>query len=188
MSAEGWVQGFFIALSLQCCFLPQLTRLSHWVVTGLRRGRQKGERSVKVMLTRRDMLQQAGTLQRWRRRHPGGWYAGPMRRGTKNWSCGTFRPGAAGGQDDQEQCYAYAKQAGIKESEIDYSRLGTGPIPAQAGSVAGGGNPPDITRVGLGSCAALSRPGPPAGGDRRGGEDAETAGGLFPGLPQYGHA
>ena len=36
----------------------------------------------------------------------------------------------------QEQCYAYAKQAGIKENEIDYSILGSWPNAAQTGSGA----------------------------------------------------
>jgi len=50
----------------------------------------------------------------------------------------------------QEQCYAYAKQAGIKESEIDYQIIG-GPqlLPKLVASLEAG-NPPDITRLGGG--------------------------------------
>jgi multiple sugar transport system substrate-binding protein len=51
----------------------------------------------------------------------------------------------------QEQCYAYAKQAGIKESEIDYSILGTGQLVPKLVASLEAGNPPDITRVGAGS-------------------------------------
>jgi len=51
----------------------------------------------------------------------------------------------------QEQCYAYAKQAGIKESEIDYSILGAGQqLPKLVASLEAG-NPPDLARVGAGS-------------------------------------
>ena len=39
----------------------------------------------------------------------------------------------------QEQCYAYAKQAGIKENEIDYSIMGSTPMAAQARGVARSG-------------------------------------------------
>src|SRR3977135_2275785 len=50
----------------------------------------------------------------------------------------------------QEQCYAYAKQAGIKENEIDYQIIG-GPqlVPKLVASLEAG-NPPDITRLGGG--------------------------------------
>ncbi len=78
------------------------------------------------MLTRRRILQQAGktatlaaaTTPWWlvRRAHAA--------RATK---LVVWNPAALAPQVDkimQEQCYAYAKQAGIKESEIDYSIIG----------------------------------------------------------------
>ena len=48
----------------------------------------------------------------------------------------------------EEQCYAYAKQAGIKESEIDYSIIGTGQLLPKLVATLEAGNPPDITRLG----------------------------------------
>ena len=64
-----------------------------------------------------------------------------------------WNPAALAPQVDkimQEQCYAYAKQAGIKESEIDYQIIG-GPqlVPKLVASLEAG-NPPDITRLGGG--------------------------------------
>jgi len=47
----------------------------------------------------------------------------------------------------QEQCYAYAKQAGIKDSEIDYSIIGSAQnLPKLVASLEAG-NPPDIARI-----------------------------------------
>src|SRR6266446_8005240 len=47
----------------------------------------------------------------------------------------------------QEQCYAYAKQAGIKDREIDYSIVGTAQITSKLVAALEAGNPPDITRL-----------------------------------------
>ena len=41
----------------------------------------------------------------------------------------------------KDQCYAYAKQAGIKENELEYVEIGSGQIAAEAGGGAGGGEP-----------------------------------------------
>jgi len=102
------------------------------------------------MLTRRDMLQQAGraatilaTTAPWwlvRRAHA-----------ARQAKLTVWNPAALAPQVDkilQEQCYAYAKQAGIKENEIDYSVIG-GPqlLPKLVASLEAG-NPPDITRLG----------------------------------------
>lgn len=48
----------------------------------------------------------------------------------------------------QEQCYAYAKQAGIKDSEVDYSIIGAAQIRPKLVASLEAGNPPDIARVG----------------------------------------
>jgi multiple sugar transport system substrate-binding protein len=105
------------------------------------------------MLTRRDILQQAGraatilaTATPWwlvRRAHA-----------ARDKKLTVWNPAALAPQVDkimQEQCYAYLKQAGIKENEIDYSVIG-GPqfLPKLVASLEAG-NPPDITRVGGGS-------------------------------------
>src|SRR5262247_843414 len=105
------------------------------------------------MLTRRDILQQAGrtaavlatTVSWWlvRRAHAA------RDKKLVVWTVTALAP-----QVDkimQEQCYAYAKQAGIKESEIDYSILGAGQqLPKLVASLEAG-NPPDLARVGAGS-------------------------------------
>src|SRR5215470_8467062 len=103
------------------------------------------------MWTRRDMLRQAGmaalaTTAPWwlvRRAHA-----------ARQMKLTVWNPAALAPQVDkimQEQCYAYLKQAGIKESEIDYSVIG-GPqlLPKLVASLEAG-NPPDITRLGSGS-------------------------------------
>jgi ABC-type glycerol-3-phosphate transport system substrate-binding protein len=51
----------------------------------------------------------------------------------------------------KEQCYAYAKQAGLKESEVDYSILGAGQVRPKLVAALEAGNPPDITWLGAGS-------------------------------------
>jgi multiple sugar transport system substrate-binding protein len=48
----------------------------------------------------------------------------------------------------KEQCYAYAKQAGIKENEIQYVELGTGQILPKTVAALEAGNPPDVARYG----------------------------------------
>ena len=47
----------------------------------------------------------------------------------------------------QEQCYAYAKQAGIKESEIDYSLVGSAQIQPKLVASLEAGTPPDRARL-----------------------------------------
>jgi multiple sugar transport system substrate-binding protein len=105
------------------------------------------------MLTRRDALKQAGaavlaTTAPWwlvRRAHAA--------RAEKLivWS-----PVALAPQVDKllkDQCYAYAKQAGIKENELEYVEVGTGQqIPKLVASLEAG-NPPDVFRQGQAQAA-----------------------------------
>ena len=101
------------------------------------------------MLTRRDILQQAGrtavvlaTTAPWwlvRRAHAARQHKLVV------WNTTALAP-----QVDkimQEQCYAYAKQAGIKESEIDYSIIGSAQILPKLVASLEAGSPPDITRL-----------------------------------------
>jgi ABC-type glycerol-3-phosphate transport system substrate-binding protein len=101
------------------------------------------------MLTRRDILQQAGktavvltTTAPWwlvRRAHAARQHKLVV------WNTTALAP-----QVDkimQEQCYAYAKQAGIKESEIDYSIVGSAQITPKLVASLEAGNPPDIARL-----------------------------------------
>src|SRR4029450_8727972 len=47
----------------------------------------------------------------------------------------------------QDQCYAYAKQAGIKDNEIDYSIVGSAQILPKLVASREAGAPPDIARI-----------------------------------------
>jgi multiple sugar transport system substrate-binding protein len=105
------------------------------------------------MLTRRDILQQAGRVATILATTAPWWLVRRAHAARQNklvvWNQAALAP-----QVDkimQEQCYAYLKQAGIKENEIDYSVLG-GPqfLPKLVASLEAG-NPPDITRLGAAS-------------------------------------
>ena len=65
----------------------------------------------------------------------------------------------------QEQCYAYAKQAGIKESEIDYSIIGSGQLLSKLVATLEAGNPPGYYPARCLVISPVSHPGPSAGGD-----------------------
>src|SRR5919199_5715930 len=104
------------------------------------------------MLTRRDILQQAGRTAAVLATTAPWWLVrrAPAARRAKLvvWNTTALAP-----QVDkimQEQCYAYAKQVGIKENEIEYSLLGAGQqLPKLVASLEAG-NPPDIARTGGG--------------------------------------
>jgi len=103
------------------------------------------------MWTRRDMVRQAGTAAVLVTTAP--WWLVRRAHAARQAKLVVWNPAALAPQVDkimQEQCYAYAKQAGIKESEIDYSVLG-GPqlLPKLVASLEAG-NPPDITRLSTG--------------------------------------
>jgi multiple sugar transport system substrate-binding protein len=103
------------------------------------------------MLTRRDVLQRAGTATALAT--TASWWLVRRAHAARDKKLTVWNPAALAPQVDkimQEQCYAYLKQAGIKESEIDYSVIG-GPqlLPKLVASLEAG-NPPDITRVGGG--------------------------------------
>src|SRR5437870_13770653 len=109
------------------------------------------------MLPRRDVLKQAGavaalvTTAPWwlvRRAHAA------RREKLTVWSTAVLAP-----QVDRllkDQCYAYAKQAGIKENELEYIEVGTGQLLPKLVAALEAGNPPDVTRSG-GALVALYR-------------------------------
>jgi multiple sugar transport system substrate-binding protein len=103
------------------------------------------------MLTRRAVLQRAGTATALAT--TASWWLVRRAHAARDKKLTVWNPAALAPQVDkimQEQCYAYLKQAGIKESEIDYSVIG-GPqlLPKLVASLEAG-NPPDITRLGSG--------------------------------------
>src|SRR5919205_3680382 len=101
------------------------------------------------MLTRRDILRQAGTTTALAT--TASWWLVRRAHAARDKKLVVWVPTALAPQVDkilQEQCYAYAKQAGIKENEIDYSILGSGQqLPKLVASLEAG-NPPDITLLG----------------------------------------
>ena len=57
----------------------------------------------------------------------------------------------------KEQFDAYVKQAGLKESEVDYSVIGTGQLLPKLIATLEAGNPPDVTRLGAGIYSCIAR-------------------------------
>ncbi len=101
------------------------------------------------MLTRRDILQQAGRTAAILATTAPWWLVRRAHAARQNklvvWSTTALAP-----QVDkimQEQCYAYAKQAGIKDNEIDYSIIGSAQILPKLVASLEAGNPPDIARL-----------------------------------------
>src|SRR5438093_11200925 len=111
------------------------------------------------MPTRREILKQAGkTATVLTTTAP--WWLVRRAHAARQAKLVVWNPAALAPQVDkimQEQCYAYAKQAGIKESEIDYQIIG-GPqlVPKLVASLEAG-NTQDITRMG-GGTVQLYRP------------------------------
>src|SRR5258705_6682499 len=103
------------------------------------------------MPTRREILKTAGTVTLVSTTAP--WWLVRRAHAARAAKLVVWNPAALAPQVDkimQEQCYAYAKQAGIKESEIDYQIIG-GPHPVPklvAGPAAG--NPPHNNPLGGG--------------------------------------
>src|SRR5881296_4287493 len=97
------------------------------------------------MLTRRDVLQRAGTATALATTAP--WWLVRRAHAARQVKLVVWDPAALAPQVDkimQEQCYAYAKQAGIKENEIEYSLLGTAQYLSKLVAALEAGNPPDI--------------------------------------------
>ena len=109
------------------------------------------------MLTRRDILKQAGTMVGLATTAP--WWLVRRAHAARREKLIVWSSVALAPQVDKllkDQCYAYAKQAGIKENELEYVELGTGQQPPKLVAALEAGNPPDIVRVGS-ALAALYR-------------------------------
>lgn len=101
------------------------------------------------MLTRRTMLGRAGMAAALATTAP--WWLSRKAHAARQHKLVVWNPAALAPQVDkimQEQCYAFAKQAGIKDNEIDYSIIGAAQILPKLVASLEAGNPPDITRVG----------------------------------------
>src|SRR5499427_1902607 len=109
------------------------------------------------MLTRRDVLQRAGTATALAT--TASWWLVRLAHAARDKKLVVWIGTALAPQVDkilQEQCYAYAKQAGIKENEFDYSIMGAGQMLPKLVAALEAGNPPDIALIGP-SLAALYR-------------------------------
>jgi multiple sugar transport system substrate-binding protein len=101
------------------------------------------------MLTRRDILQQAGAAAVLAATAP--WWLGRRAHAARREKLVVWSPVALAPQVDKllkEQAYAYAKQAGIRENEIEYVEIGTGQLLPKMVAALEAGIPPDVTRIG----------------------------------------
>ena len=101
------------------------------------------------MLTRRDVLRQAGAVAALATTAP--WWLMRRAHAARREKLIVWSPVALAPQVDKllkDQCYAYAKQAGIKEHELQYVEVGTGQWLPKMVAALEAGNPPDVTRYG----------------------------------------
>src|SRR5262245_56119254 len=106
------------------------------------------------MLTRRDILKRAGAMAALATAAP--WWLSRRAHAAREAKLIVWSPVALAPQVDRlmkEQCYAYAKQAGLKENEVQYSEIGTGQWLTKMVAALEAGNPPDVTRYGQAQAA-----------------------------------
>jgi len=101
------------------------------------------------MLTRRDVLKQAGAMAALATTAP--WWLVRRAHAARREKLVVWWPVALAPQVDKlvkEQTYAYAKQAGLKENELEYVEIGTGQWLPKIVAALEAGIPPDVTRFG----------------------------------------
>ena len=106
------------------------------------------------MLTRRDVLKQAGMVAALATTAP--WWLVRRAHAARREKLIVWSPVALAPQVDKllkEQAYAYAKQAGIKENELQYVEIGTGQLIPKLVAALEAGIPPDVCRGGQGQGA-----------------------------------
>jgi multiple sugar transport system substrate-binding protein len=106
------------------------------------------------MLTRRDILKQAGAAAVLATTAP--WWLVRRAHAARDAKLTVWMPVALAPQVDKllkQQCYDYAKQAGIKENEVEYSQIGTGQWLPKMIAALEAGNPPDVTQFGSAAVA-----------------------------------
>src|SRR5512145_3535943 len=101
------------------------------------------------MLTRREVLQATGkTATILTATAP--WWLVRRAHAARQAKLVVWNPAALAPQVDkimQEQCYAFAKQAGIKDNEIDYSIVGSAQLLPKLVASLEAGTPPDLARL-----------------------------------------
>jgi ABC-type glycerol-3-phosphate transport system substrate-binding protein len=80
----------------------------------------------------------------------------------------------------EEQCRAFAKQAGLKDNELDYSIIGSAQILPKLVASLEAGNPPDIARVGTANAQLYRSQGHLLEVTDLVNKMQQNAGGLFP--------
>jgi multiple sugar transport system substrate-binding protein len=134
------------------------------------------------MMTRRQILQTAGkTAAVATATAP--WWLSKRAHAARSAKLVVWNPAALAPQVDkimQEQCYAYAKQAGIKENEIDYQIIGGPQLLPKVVAALEAGNPPDITRFGGGYAQLYREQGHLLDVTAIVNKMQKVAGGLFP--------
>src|SRR2546428_4838308 len=134
------------------------------------------------MPTRREILKQAGmTATVLTTTAP--WWLVRRAHAARQAKLVVWNPAALAPQVDkimQEQCYAYAKQAGIKESEIDYQIIGGPPLVPKLVAALQARNPPGIPPVICGGPLRRPPPAPPPGGGHPRHKKSETRQGGLP--------
>jgi len=106
------------------------------------------------MLTRRDVLKQAGAVTALATIAP--WWLVRRAHAARREKLIVWMPVALAPQVDKlvkEQTYAYAKQAGLKENELQYVELGTGQWLPKMVAALEAGIPPDVSRYGAAQVA-----------------------------------
>ena len=101
------------------------------------------------MLTRRDVLQQVGMAAAVAVTAP--WWLVRRAHAARREKLIVWNQIAQAPEVDRlmkEQCYAYAKQAGIKENELEYVEPGSGQQPPKLVAALEAGIPPDVARAG----------------------------------------
>ncbi len=106
------------------------------------------------MPTRRDVLKQAGAVAALATTTP--WWFVRRAHAARREKLVVWSPVALAPQVDKllkDQCFAYAKQAGIKENELEYVEIGTGQLIPKIVAALEAGIPPDVCRGGQGQGA-----------------------------------
>jgi multiple sugar transport system substrate-binding protein len=117
------------------------------------------------MLTRRHMLHRTATTAVLATTAP--WWGVRRAHAARQTKLVVWAPATLAPQVDkilQEQCYTYAKQAGLRAHDLDYSIIGTGQLLPKLIAALEAGNPPDITLLSPGSVSQMQ----------------QVPGGLFP--------
>ena len=86
----------------------------------------------------------------WRRasrRRRGGSSSRATRSGRRRSSSGTCRTSPLADELQKQQVYEFAKQAGVKESEVEYATVANEQFDAKLAAALEAGNPPDVTRL-----------------------------------------